>query len=86
VDNSMPELKGAIPELISFIFSLILSALGAPSITDIGITIISAIHQAFPSSMNILYIITLRILGWFLTIDVILRIIVHFRRKEYIYA
>jgi len=80
----LPELKGAIPELISFILSLILSALGMPSITNIGIMIISAINQAFPSSMNMLYIITLRLLGWFLTLDAILRIIIYFQRKEYV--
>jgi hypothetical protein len=81
----MPELKGAIPELISFIFGLVFSVLGVPSITDIGIVIISAFQQALPNPMTPIYIITLRILGWFLTIDAILRIIIHFRRREYAY-
>lgn len=81
----MPELRGVIPELISFIFGLILSALGVPSIVDIGIMILMGMQNAFPSSpVNIpLYIILLRVLGWFLTIDVILRIIIQFREREY---
>ncbi len=79
----MPELKGTIPELVSFIFSLILSALGVPSIVDVGILIIMKLQEVFPSSYNILSIIVLRVFGWFLTIDAILRIIIHFGRKEY---
>jgi hypothetical protein len=84
----MPELKGAIPELISFILGLILSFLSVPSIIDIGIKLISTMNQAFPSTMSmmpILYIIALRILGWSVSIGAILRIIIHFQKREYVY-
>ena len=79
----MPELRGVIPELVSFIFGLILSALGVPSITDIGIMIIAAFQQAYPTSYGGMYIVLLRLLGWFITIDAILRIVIHSRRGEY---
>lgn len=72
----MPELRGAITELISFIVGLILSVLGVPSITDIGIMIVEALQQAYPTWYGGMYIILLRLLGWFVTIDAILRIFV----------
>jgi hypothetical protein len=79
----MPELRGAIPELISFIIGLILSILGVPSITDIGIMIIQALQQTYPTWYGGMFMILLRLLGWFATIEVILRIFVQSRRQEY---
>lgn len=79
----MPELTGAIPELISFIFGLILSILGVPSITDIGIMIIQVLQQTYPTWYGGMFMILLRLLGWFATIEVIIRIFVQSRRQEY---
>ena len=79
----MPENEGAIPELISFIFGLILAVLHVPSIADISIVILSAFHQALPNPITPSYITMLRFVGWFLTIEVILRIIIHFQRGKY---
>ena len=79
----MPEFRGAIPELISFIFSLILSVLGVPSVTDIRIRIIQVLQQTYPTWYGGMSLILLRLLGWFVTIEVILRIFIQFRRQEY---
>jgi len=78
----LPEHEGAIPELISFIFGLILTVLHVPSIADIGIVILSAFHQALPNPITPAYITVLRFVGWFLTIEVVLRIVIYFQRRK----
>jgi hypothetical protein len=83
----MVELKDLIPEIASFVVGLILTAFGVPSVTDIGIIIISAFQNAInatpnaPSQINSIssmYIITLRSLGAFLEIEVPLRVLIWF--------
>ena len=72
----MVEISDFIPEILSFIFGLLLSLMGVPSIIEIGIMIITAIQEVLPSTYGSLYIMTLRFLGWFFTIEPVLRIII----------
>lgn len=82
--NLMSEVKGVIPKIIVLIISLILIyAVGMPTPTQIGITLIEAIDKSFPHYMNTLAIVVLRLSGWiFLALD-ILSIYIQARRGEY---
>jgi hypothetical protein len=81
----MAELKDFIPEFFSFIMGLMLTAFGVPSVTDLGIRIISAFQNAMNTMPNVPAqanftassgIIALRILGAFLEIEFPLRIFI----------
>lgn len=71
----MVEISDIIPEILSFIIGLILFILGVPSVVEIGLMIVVAVHEVYPTTYGFLYIIMLRLLGWFITIEPILRII-----------
>jgi hypothetical protein len=87
----MAQFKDFIPEFLSFIMGLILTAFGVPSVTDIGIMIISAFQNSMNTMPNIsaqayffssMYIITLRILGAFLEIEFPLRLFIWYSRRR----
>lgn len=81
------EAKDFIPEIIAFVFGLFLTFLGVPSVTDLGIMIISAFQNAMNTMPNVpaqanltanMSIFLLRLLGAVAEIEVPLRLAVWF--------
>ena len=83
----MVELQAVIPEIIAFIVGLLLSALGVPSVTDLGVLILTGFQNTLSNLPNVpsqayaisgTAIFALRFLGAFLEIEVPLRLIMLF--------
>lgn len=64
-----------IPEAISFIIGLVLSALGVPSMPELLLMVAVKIQEVFPSAIGAISIFAIRLLIWFSTFEVIFRVI-----------
>jgi hypothetical protein len=85
------EAKDFIPEIVAFCLGLFLTFLGVPSVADLGIMIISAFQNAMSTMPNVpeqayftanTSILLLRFLGAFAEIEVPLRILVWYLRRN----
>lgn len=81
--GKVSKIRGAIPELIIFIFSLILTVVGVPSVINIATQILHIRQINFPISTNMLLTILFRLFGWFLTFEAGYRIAHRWRRGKY---
>jgi len=59
----MLEISDITPEIMSFVIGLVLFVLGVPSVVEILFLTVVAVHEVYPITYGLLYIIMLRLLG-----------------------